>query len=76
MYLGQSGETSNNNNADDIKRNNSNTEIIARTKENIADYKPEIRSIIIPFKKLPDIGYDKGDGASRVTHLTSAYNNQ
>lgn len=77
MYLGEPGNNTSNITAESMNtRNNSNTEVIARTKDSIADYKPEIRSIIIPFKKLPDIGYDKGDGASRITHLTTSYNKQ
>lgn len=72
LYFGNNGADPENNNTAANTKTRPNTEVIAKTKESIADYKPEMRSIIIPFKKMPDIGHDKGDGPTRITHIISA----
>ena len=72
LYFGNNDADPENNNTAANTKTRPNTEVIAKTKESIADYKPEMRSIIIPFKKMPDIGHDKGDGPTRITHIISA----
>jgi hypothetical protein len=72
LYFGNNDADPENNNTAANTKITPKTEVIAKTKESIADYKPEMRSIIIPFKKMPDIGYDKGDGPTRITHIISA----
>ncbi len=71
IYFGKNGAESENIDTAANNKKSTKTVVIAKTKESIADYKPEMRSIIVPFKKMPDIGYDKGDGASRITHIIS-----
>ena len=71
LYFGKNGAESENIDTAANNKKSTKTVVIAKTKESIADYKPEMRSIIVPFKKMPDIGYDKGDGASRITHIIS-----
>ena len=72
LYFGNNGTEPENIDTVANNKKTPKTEVIAKTKESISDYKPEMRSIIVPFKKMPDIGYDKGDGPTRITHIISA----